>query len=277
MIIKFDKEKLENILADFYNLTGTPISVFDAEFKNIAFYPFKMQEYCAKIREDEIRRQNCLRSDIEACKKCETLRKSMTYTCHAKITETVTPVLYENIIVGYIIFGQYRPCKPQPNDGFDKYIERYGLDREEMKEKYMRLPVLSEKRINSAINILKLCISKMWLEEMIKLEDNIFMTNIEVFISENLSLPLTADYLCRQFFISKKQLYRLFNKNFGTTVKKYIFNKKIEYAKRLLNSTDLSVARIAEEAGFGDYNNFIQQFRKNTGSTPLQFRKYRNG
>ncbi len=98
MIVKFDKEKFENILADFYNLTGTPISVFDDEFKNIAFYPFKMQEYCAKIREDEIRRQNCLRSDIEACKKCGTLRKSMTYTCHARIAEEAGFGDYNNFI-----------------------------------------------------------------------------------------------------------------------------------------------------------------------------------
>lgn len=78
----------------------------------------------------------------------------------------------------------------------------------------------------------------------------------------NIFLYKRKNSICRHFYISKKQLYRLFKKNFNTTVKKYIFGKKIEHAKRLLSSTDQSVSRIAEETGFADYNNFIQQFRK---------------
>lgn len=271
MKVKFDAKKLTDILTDFYNFTGVTITIFDAEFNTVTGYPDFMPAYCAKVREDGERHKNCLKSDIAACKKSCELRGSYSYICHAGVNETVTPVYYENIIVGYILFGQYARSGDSLKTVKD-CADSYGLNLEEMKEYHSNLKVLSENQVSSAINILKICIAKIWLDELIKLEDNMLTASIQVFIGNNLNLALTADFLCRKFLINKKQLYALFKENFNMTVKEYILNKKIDLAIHLLRTTKKPLAEISSLIGFSDYNNFIQRFKKQTGVTPHRFR-----
>ena len=44
-------------------------------------------------------------------------------------------------------------------------------------------------------------------------------------------------------------------------------------AKKLLLSTSLSVAEVAEQSGYGDYRVFTKVFKKNEGVTPSQYRR----
>ena len=39
MTIEFDKEKLENVLYDFYNLTKLTVSLWDEELNQLTFQP----------------------------------------------------------------------------------------------------------------------------------------------------------------------------------------------------------------------------------------------
>ena len=273
MSFNFDTAKLRALLIDFYNFTQTPITIFDGQFNEVVAYPDFLPAYCAKIREDEKRHQSCLQSDINACKRCSLLRESVSYTCHAGITETVTPVYYENIIVGYILFGQYNTSDTQSCAHIRPYTDAYNLDYSEMKGYYRQLRVMTNEQVQSAINILKLCISKIWFDEMIKFDDNIFITKIEMFIADNIRLPLTTEFLCKQFYTNRKQLYKIFAEHFNMTVKEYVLKKKLDYAKSLLKTTEKSITQIAELSGFSDYNNFIQRFKKQNGITPLQYRK----
>lgn len=137
---------------------------------------------------------------------------------------------------------------------------------------YAYLKILSDDKINSAINILKICIAKIWLDGLIKFEDNFFATSVEVFIGNNLNLPLTVDYLCKEFLTNKKQLYKLFKIKYNLSVKEYIINKKMELAVHPLKTTKLPLAEICAQTGFLDYNNFIQRFKKQMGITPHQYR-----
>ena len=48
---------------------------------------------------------------------------------------------------------------------------------------------------------------------------------------------------------------------------------RIDYAKRLLLTTNLSVAQIAEKLGYGSNYGFMKQFAKNVGMTPTEYRR----
>lgn len=50
-------------------------------------------------------------------------------------------------------------------------------------------------------------------------------------------------------------------------------NIRMEKAKKLLLSTSLSVAEVAEQSGYGDYRVFTKVFKKNEGVTPSQYRR----
>ena len=52
----------------------------------------------------------------------------------------------------------------------------------------------------------------------------------------------------------------------------YIAKRRIQEAKSLLTSTELSIADIAEQTGFGSESYFCKLFRRYEGMTPSAFR-----
>ena len=51
-----------------------------------------------------------------------------------------------------------------------------------------------------------------------------------------------------------------------------VINGRIENAKRLLSSTNLTVKEIAVKCGYGNEYNFMRQFKSRCGQTPTQYR-----
>ncbi len=71
-----------------------------------------------------------------------------------------------------------------------------------------------------------------------------------------------------EYYLTEK-----FKKETGMSVSNYIRSARVERAKLLLESSDLSVGEIAAELAFNTVNYFIQCFKEVTGQTPAQYRK----
>ncbi|MCQ2399064.1 MAG: AraC family transcriptional regulator [Clostridia bacterium] len=63
----------------------------------------------------------------------------------------------------------------------------------------------------------------------------------------------------------------------GKTVINYLAEKKLDYAKMLLKTTDFSVLEISLMAGYDSLSYFIKIFKESFGVTPLKFRKNKGG
>ena len=68
--------------------------------------------------------------------------------------------------------------------------------------------------------------------------------------------------------ISEVYFRKLFKEHFGITPKKYITDLRIENAKALLNSGDITVVEAAERSGFYDAKYFSTVYKEKTGSSP---------
>ncbi len=68
----------------------------------------------------------------------------------------------------------------------------------------------------------------------------------------------------------------LFHKSVGKTYKQYISELKLNYAKKLLFSSKLSVTEICFACGYNSLSNFLREFRKFFGTTPADMRKNEN-
>lgn len=71
-----------------------------------------------------------------------------------------------------------------------------------------------------------------------------------------------------EYYLTEK-----FKKETGKSVSEYIRQMKIDRAKVLLQSTNMSVQEIAERLAFNTPNYFIQCFREQEGMTPAAYRK----
>lgn len=75
--------------------------------------------------------------------------------------------------------------------------------------------------------------------------------------------------------INRNEQYfcRFFKRAIGSTPVSYLNEYRIKQARRLLEETDLPVMEVCLECGFNNLGNFLREFRRHTGTTPLQYRK----
>lgn len=86
----------------------------------------------------------------------------------------------------------------------------------------------------------------------------------------------TVEYYARQLSITGGHLNSLVKDCFGISAKKYILNRNILEAKRMLLYTDMSIDEIADCLNYENTTYFVRVFREQTHITPLHFRKQEN-
>ncbi len=275
MNIIFDIEKIQSLIYHFYRVTNLVVTFCDSDFTHIASSDL-LSDFCTLINRQHAAK--CQYCDIYALMKAQQKKQIYSYTCHAGLMESIMPVFYDDLIIAYIIIGEYRDATGHYSalERMQQSTKEYGIDSEELLETYTHLPVLSDEQIASMFEIFKSFTILMWKEGMIKNADHSLYAQISHFIDANLKNPLQIETLCSHFFISKNMLYKLVSDNTGMTVNNWIITKKLNRAKQLLMTTEFSIIRVAEECGFPDQNYFIRVFKKHYGISPLQFRKRLN-
>ena len=93
-------------------------------------------------------------------------------------------------------------------------------------------------------------------------------------IDGSLDKPLSNDYLAGQMHMQTNHFIRYFKKYLGQTPQRYITEKRMDVAKRMLLDGDKSLSEIAEETGFCDSAHFSKTFKSFYSISPGQYRKY---
>ncbi len=89
------------------------------------------------------------------------------------------------------------------------------------------------------------------------------------------SEEITVTELAKQSGLSLRNLNKLFVTEVGVTPKNLMVLKKINQAKELLLTTNLTITDIGFEVGYSSLSKFISMFQKVTGKLPSEFRLYR--
>ncbi|MCE5185610.1 MAG: AraC family transcriptional regulator [Planctomycetaceae bacterium] len=98
-------------------------------------------------------------------------------------------------------------------------------------------------------------------------------SRIRLWLEEHYLEPVTMNQLAQMAGVTKSYFFRAFKKAFGMPPLAYQQMLRIEAAKTLLRATSLSCGEVAFRAGFTDVLFFHRIFKRNTGSTPKQFRR----
>jgi len=90
------------------------------------------------------------------------------------------------------------------------------------------------------------------------------------YINNHIEEDITVDELSECFYLSKFHLSREFKKHTGTTIHRYIIQKKLIEAKELILK-GVPIISVYKQCGFGDYSNFFRSFKNEYGVTPKRF------
>lgn len=259
---EYDLQKMQELLHDFYNLTGIKMCIYDSAENELCYYPEKLTPFCRLLREDRAADEQCRACDKRAFAACKKTHRRAVYTCHAGLLECFSPILYNEKIIGYIVIGQIRAENAPPY-----------RQSERLRALYEALPTLEMDKINSAIHILDACAGYEYLKTLVSDYDARIDARIAAHIEENIAGDLSVSALCRRFHLSRSELYALFKEYFGSSVADFVKARRLQKARLLLQQTRLPVSKIAEQCGIPDYNYFSKQFKRAFGISPSQTRR----
>ncbi len=92
------------------------------------------------------------------------------------------------------------------------------------------------------------------------------------YINEYFLTEINPEQLAAIANYSYHRFRHIFKNTLGVSPSQYIKQKRMEHAKRLLVTTDISITEISYQCLFTSTSLFIQQFRKSTGVTPQKYR-----
>lgn len=92
-------------------------------------------------------------------------------------------------------------------------------------------------------------------------------------IKTNPAFPWTISYMAKQLYVCPRLLHKFYYEEFGISCMQDVIKNRIYLAKEYLSTTDYSIKKIANLCGYSNTEHFSRQFKKETGTSPKQFRE----
>lgn len=273
-MLSLDRKALKDAFKNVCELTNTVLTLFDNNKNHVFAYGTHTLFLCHKIRaakELEDKCNACNRLGLSnACQR----RGGYIYRCHMGLTEAVSPIIRNNEIIGYIMLGKVAEVKNIPfiKQQIHSCCEKYDLPEAELLKSIDEIPLVTRETVSGCTNILNMLSSYLLINNIIDLKAPPLNAQIDSYITKNLNGDLSVKALCSHFGISKTKLYRISVDSYSRGISEHIKTMRIEKAKELLRG-DLNVTQVAEAVGIPDSNYFIKVFKKQTGYTPLKYKK----
>lgn len=93
------------------------------------------------------------------------------------------------------------------------------------------------------------------------------------YLDSNYNRTITIPSISRKAALSPYHFIRLFCRRYKQTPHQYLIQRRIDRAKELLRSSELSVTDICFQIGFESLGSFSTRFRNSTGLSPSEYRK----
>lgn len=100
------------------------------------------------------------------------------------------------------------------------------------------------------------------------------LVQLQRWIPDHLTDDLTVAALARRACMSERSFARTFRRETGRTPAAFVEAHRVEAARRLLESTDLGVAAVADAVGLRHAETLHRAFRRQVGTTPDRYRQH---
>ncbi len=278
MVSVFDLEQLQALLQDFHRITNIRITVFDEHLNELVSYPEQCAPFCQLIRASSQGRSACAACDREACSIAARENRTHIYRCHGGLTEAVTPLYVGKVLVGYLLFGHVF-CYETQEEGWEsisRCCKAYPVDLEQLKAASSQCTRVSREYIRSAARILHATASHLVQERMATLQEDSVASRLDSFLTRHFAETITPQRLCQELGLGRSRLYKLSQQLYGCGIQQQVRKLRMERARQLLRDhPEMSIAQIAEDCGYSDYNYFIAVFTRSVGQSPGGYRKER--
>ena len=176
MLIRYDVPRINKVLHDFYTATGTRVDLFDTSFMPVSTSQNEMCRYCRYIQKNMNGEKSCIAFDKKLLEKCKLSQQSQQDYCPFGLLNTVSPIFYNENILGYLFFGQMKISSDLPVEQF--------RDDAILWADYDALAMFTLPQAHSIANLAQIVISHILTENMLKPDTGEIVAKAVAFIQE---------------------------------------------------------------------------------------------
>ncbi len=290
-----EHDTLTAIIKDFAWATDFGSVVVDIRgTENSSFYNFS--KFCKLMRANPQFHSLCQKCDMYGGLEASKTGHPSIYRCHAGLTDISLPIIKQNQLSGFLLFGQvqaedvdtnYYTCIQQTQTNWQAHPE--------LRQARNEIKLVTSQQIKSAAKILKLIGEyhsddddpRKQITFSVKSRENDELKaqpadNQEIkkalhYIQKNLTHHLTLEQVADHVYLSQFYFSKLFKRKVGVNFITYLNQQRMEQAKSLLKESSLSVDAISRSLGFSQASYFCKIFKDQTSYTPAKYRKIHTG
>ena len=273
MSLLIHEAELMELMQDFHTLTGMRIILFDGQYADILSYPPKEKTFCFCLRENPEFDRKCRASDEHSFRQCRKTNQVYIFKCHAGLNEATAPIIENGHILGYMMFGQITDNKNK-EEFFEQMValcRNYGI-KGDLSHPIRKIKYRSESQLRAAARLLDTYVHYVRLKEIVQPSGQLLIDSIERFVEAHIREDLSVERFTREFGISRTRLYETLRPYTKSGIAAFVRHKRLEYARELIRSTEMSIPEIADAAGFSDYNYFLRLFKQEYGISSRKLR-----
>ena len=264
----------------FGEATGLPLTLSPLEDWHLAHHGRRHENpFCALLARHNKACAACLSTQYELA--AHTNGEPRSVTCFAGLRETAVPLRVGEKTIGFLRTGEVLLQKPQAFHfaRMAKQLRAWGLESklEEFKTAFLKSPVLSPKRYDSIVHLLKL-----FAEHLSLLANQITfqsehaepanMTRARQYINEHKAEDLSLKQVATAVHMSSFYFCKQFHKAVGCTFTEYLARVRVEAAKKMLLDPNARVSEVALDCGFQSITHFNRVFKNLVGHSPTEYR-----
>lgn len=138
---------------------------------------------------------------------------------------------------------------------------------------FKRATCKSKKMLIVSLQSLLLYMNDLSEDASVTLEVPIMVESICGILSKDFDIPLDLVELAKSYKVSYESMRKTFKRYTGVAPNRFRLIKRINEAKRLLQTTETSLKTIAVDLGYANQYAFSTQFKKIVGVSPKRFRE----
>lgn len=290
-----EKHRLVSLPAPLHPLVSV-INISDMRFKDDPIWKhFSVNFYCISLKRNIAGKTKYGQQYYDYDKGVMTfLAPKQILSLDADQMDILTPATGYALLIHPDFLYKHPLAIAIKNYGFFSYTVNEALHLSEKEEKnieeifhkieeeYQHIDRHTQDIILSQIDLLLNYCNRFYQRQFItrKAVNNDVLTKMELLLNQYFddekalkTGPPTVESLADQLHMSSYYLSDLLRSLTGQSAQQHIQEKLIEKAKEYLSITNLSVAEIAYQLGFGYPQSFNKLFKKKTNISPLKFRQ----
>ena len=272
MEITMKHAEIVSILCELHNISGFRVSLHGTDFEEIAAYPVERLPFCSAVQKSPKEYAGCVACDREACQRVKGTGEALIYRCRHGLTEAICPLYNFGTLTGYLMMGQIGDEKIDTG-ALVSVIKAVGSTDSEARELVDTIPIISSDKLPSFVRIMTICAEYMTLTNALPSRSPRLPELAKIYMHEHFGEKITIRDMCRVLGCSKSALLTSFKNEYGTTLNSYLCEIRVNEAKRLLRTTNMTISAVAEATGFYDQSYFSKVFSAKLGITPSDYRR----